>query len=169
MSQDAVPMDDNTRNDYKKSDLNVIKEKHRFCLSALLIGGFLVLVGISVYQSPPDPLVLSGIFSGWIVSIIGFYFLQQNVETAQGQAKEAIRKSGEVISDSNIKLDQWEAKMEEKLERIQSELDKKQKVLDELLAELEESEGPSENAMEPIGRGSGLEMSEGGEHDHESE
>jgi len=42
----------------------------------------------SDYTSTKD---LAGIFSGWIVAIVGFYFLQQNAEKAQASSSDAVK------------------------------------------------------------------------------
>lgn len=58
-----------------------------------LILGFLFLIGLALLGGYADPVVLTGIFSGWIAAVIGFYFIQQGADKAHAQAAEATKTS----------------------------------------------------------------------------
>lgn len=85
------------------------RENHRYHIAFLLISGLIVLLLIPVlyknYDSAGD---LAAIFSGWITSVVGFYFLQQNTEKAQQQttiaAKDAAEARKEVASVSKTQV-----------------------------------------------------------------
>ena len=74
-------------------DQNAQTEKFRFYLAMVLIMGFLILIGLSLLGGYTDPLVLAGIFSGWIAAVMGFYFIQQGADKAHAQALEATKTS----------------------------------------------------------------------------
>jgi len=84
-----------------KIDLQVQEstENHRFILAMLLIGSFMVIIGLAVlgtiFWGYTGIANLIGFFSGWIAAIIGFYFLQQNAAGAQAAAKVAIDSAAE--------------------------------------------------------------------------
>jgi hypothetical protein len=76
-------------NESKESDREILRctEGHRFWLAVLLVGGFLALLFIDLIMGGYyDIATLAGIFSGWIVAIIGFYFMDQASARTQQQA-----------------------------------------------------------------------------------
>ena len=79
--------DPDTKSKTEDRDLAQHREQHRFLLAAFLIGGFLLLLGIDLSKGDYiDVATLAGIFSGWIVAIIGFYFMDQASDRTQQQA-----------------------------------------------------------------------------------
>jgi len=72
------------------------RENHRYHVAVLLIGGMLVLLFFPVVCENYDNAgELAAIFSGWIGSVMGFYFLQQNTEKAQQQTTIAVKDAAE--------------------------------------------------------------------------
>lgn len=72
------------------------RENHRYYIAFLLILGLLVIVVIPVINKNYDNAAdLAAIFSGWITSVVGFYFLQQNTEKAQQQTTIAAKDAAE--------------------------------------------------------------------------
>ena len=89
-----------TKDEEKDGD----RENHRYHIAFLLIGGLIIILVIPVlyknYESAGD---LAAIFSGWITSVVGFYFLQQNTEKAQQQTTIAAKDAAEArkaVADS---------------------------------------------------------------------
>ncbi len=94
----------------------------------LLIGGLLLIILFPVlfknYDSAAD---LEAIFSGWITSVVGFYFLQQNTEKAQQQTTIATKNAAEarkevvgaakttaaLVDVNEVILFEWKKKFEE--------------------------------------------------------
>jgi len=79
------------------------KEGHRFYLALVIIfifGAVLVVAMIGKYADPPT---LAGIFSGWIVAIIAFYFMDEASDRAVQQ--ETRRKLGMQSQDSEELID----------------------------------------------------------------
>lgn len=77
----------NTALETRDRDLAQHREQHRYYLAALLIGGFLLLLGYDLWEGGYfDIATLAGIFSGWIVAVIGFYFMDQASDRTQQQA-----------------------------------------------------------------------------------
>jgi len=94
-----------TRDEEKDCD----RENHRYHVALLLIGGLIFTILIPVaYKNYGDAGDLAAIFSGWIGSVVGFYFLQQNTEKAQQQttiaAKDAAEARKEVASVSKTQV-----------------------------------------------------------------
>jgi len=72
------------------------RENHRYHIAALLIGGLIFIISIPVcYKNYENAGDLAAIFSGWITSVVGFYFLQQNTEKAQQQTTIAAKDAAE--------------------------------------------------------------------------
>ena len=81
-----------TRDEENDSD----RENHRYRIAFLLILGLLIIVVIPVINKNYDNAAdLAAIFSGWITSVVGFYFLQQNTEKAQQQTTIAAKDAAE--------------------------------------------------------------------------
>jgi len=87
-----------------KDTLEKSTEKHRFQLAMLFIGGFLFIITLAlageilgIYSGVGD---LAATFGGWITAVIGFYFLQQNTERAQQQAKDATKNAASSRKDA---------------------------------------------------------------------
>jgi hypothetical protein len=125
----------------KKSDCHV--ELFRFIIAAILICGFLIILGISVLTKYPDPLVLSGIFSGWIVSILGFYFMQQNVDKAN-------QKTIQTIEESSKKLKTYESQVEDLLDSTGSHTKKTEPI--DMTHEFEEYNKELKRRLKEISR-----------------
>lgn len=79
---------------------NCDRENHRYHVAVLLIGGLLLIILFPVlfknYDSAAD---LAAIFSGWITSVVGFYFLQQNTDKAQQQTTIAVKDAAEAMKE----------------------------------------------------------------------
>ena len=104
------------------------RENHRYRIAFLLILGLLIIVVIPVINKNYDNAAdLAAIFSGWITSVVGFYFLQQNTEKAQQQttiaAKDAAEARKEVADSAKTSVNlvgvnevtsfEWKKKFEE--------------------------------------------------------
>lgn len=80
------------------------RENHRYYIAFLLIGGLIFLLFFPVaYKNYDKAGDLAAIFSGWIGSVVGFYFLQQNTEKAQQQTTIAVKDAAEArkeVADS---------------------------------------------------------------------
>jgi len=64
----------------------------KFWIAALLIIGMLAILGVTVYQQQfSQTSTLAAIFSGWITSIVAFYFYGQSTAQAQNQIKTSTR------------------------------------------------------------------------------
>jgi hypothetical protein len=140
-------------------DLAESTEKHRYRLAMFLVGGFMVILVIDMIGGYTDPAVFAGIFSGWIVAIIGFYFLQQASDHAQQQAtiitSKAERKSADISETSQEKADLIAKKATKTIEKL--EMQKKdsesfvegyREKISELISEGEEvSRGGMKEAM----------------------
>jgi uncharacterized membrane protein len=64
----------------------------RFWIAALLIMGMLAILGVTVYEQQfSQTPTLAAIFSGWITSIVAFYFYGQSTAQAQNQIKTSTR------------------------------------------------------------------------------
>jgi len=76
------------------------REKHRYHIALLLLGGLIAILLIPVfYKNYDNATDLAAIFSGWITSVVGFYFLQQNTEKAQQQTTIAAKDAAEARKD----------------------------------------------------------------------
>lgn len=65
--------------------LRQCKEIYRFILATIIIGSFLVILLAAMIGGYADVPTLSGIFSGWIVAIVAFYFMEQASDRAADQ------------------------------------------------------------------------------------
>jgi len=73
-----------------------------------IIGGMLIVLIISVLQGQlTETQQLAAIFSGWITSIVAFYFYGQSNAQAQNQ----IKTSTQVATESNQRADTAEKKL----------------------------------------------------------
>ncbi len=128
------------------------REKFRFCLAFLLLGGFLALIAIAMIGGYADPLVLAGVFSGWIAAIIGFYFIQQNAEDAIEQAKNATSLSADIKAEatktvmgigstSTATFDAIQEAVENKTKELRETAKKKDALIAEILAEYKKTIG----------------------------
>ncbi len=123
------------------------KELFRFVLAMTIIIGFLVILLSALLGKLSDVSALAGIFSGWIVAIVAFYFMEQ-----------ASDRTAKIISDeAGKRIDILQDQTEESVKKLSAELTEKanfwkNKALDfrNLLIEMdpslksEEDEGPSE-------------------------
>ncbi len=112
-----------------------------------IIIGFLVILLSALLGKLSDVSALAGIFSGWIVAIVAFYFMEQ-----------ASDRTAKIISDeAGKRIDILQDQTEESVKKLSAELTEKanfwkNKALDfrNLLIEMdpslksEEDEGPSE-------------------------
>jgi len=128
------------------------REKYRFSLAFLLLGGFIALIAVAMIGGYADPLVLAGVFSGWIAAIIGFYFIQQNAEDAIVQASkatdlsaeiktEAARKVTEIESVSTMTMEMVQEAVNKQTSQLRETARKKDALIAEMLAELEKVTG----------------------------
>ncbi|MDD1772266.1 MAG: hypothetical protein LUQ09_05030 [Methanomassiliicoccales archaeon] len=128
------------------------REKYRFSLAFLLLGGFIALIAVAMIGGYADPLVLAGVFSGWIAAIIGFYFIQQNAEDAIAQAgkatelsseikTEAVRKVTEIGSISDTTFEMVQDAVKKQTAQLRETAKKKDALIAEMLAELEKTTG----------------------------
>ena len=77
------------------------RENHRYRIALLLLVGLITLLLIPVlYKNYDSAFDLAAIFSGWITSIVGFYFLQQNTEKAQQQTVVATKNAAEARKEA---------------------------------------------------------------------
>jgi len=96
--------DESTKSD---RDLAQRREQHRYNLASLLIGGFLIILGGDLWMGGYfDIATLAGIFSGWIVAIIGFYFMDQASDRTQQQAISITGKAERKVSGMADKASQ---------------------------------------------------------------
>jgi len=102
-------------NEPKIGGLQESTESHRFWLAVVLVGGFVLILLVAMVGGYEEPSALAGIFSGWIVAIIGFYFIQQASDRAAQQ--QAL-----IISDgTKTKLDMLQEKSEESVDEVGTE------------------------------------------------
>ena len=125
-------------------------EKHRYRLAMLLVGGFMVILVVDMIGGYTDPAVFAGIFSGWIVAIIGFYFLQQASDHAQQQAtiitSKAERKSADISETSQEETDRIAKKATETIDSLEMQkkdleslVERYKEKISELISEGEET------------------------------
>lgn len=128
------------------------REKYRFSLAFLLLGGFIFLIAAAMIGEYADPLVLAGVFSGWIAAIIGFYFIQQNAEDAVDQANKAMSLSADIKAEtakkvaavetiSTVTFDTMQEAVEKKTKELRETAKKKDALIAEILAEYEKVVG----------------------------
>lgn len=130
------------------------KDWLRFIVAFTLILGFLFLIGIAMVGEYADPTILSGVFSGWIAAIIGFYFIEQGADRAQQQVIQSSEKSISVQKEKQkniqatgiIQIDEikntiqteYENKIKNLKEISLTEINKLEKLLSEKDAFIEE-------------------------------
>jgi hypothetical protein len=129
----------------EKDSLQKSTESHRFHLAMLFIGGFLAIMIIALvgeffamYSGLKD---LAATFSGWITAVIGFYFLQQNTERAQEQAKDAIKE----VSDAGRKTAKLTSVNESNVQELRETMVKQEKLIKDLLSDLKKAWGMSKS------------------------
>jgi hypothetical protein len=82
--------------------------RSRLYVALTIIGGMLIVLIISVLQGQlTETQQLAAIFSGWITSIVAFYFYGQSNAQAQNQ----IKTSTQVATESNQRADTAEKKL----------------------------------------------------------
>jgi hypothetical protein len=101
---------------------------------------FLALLGeiFFEYSGVKD---LAAIFSGWITAVLGFYFLQQKVETAEQREHTAVQEAREAKVGKTIqrsKLLGTVAASTENLIGLMKELEEYRTLTEELISELKE-------------------------------
>jgi hypothetical protein len=107
------------------------RERYRFSLAFLLLGGFIFLIAAAMMGGYADPIVMAGVFSGWIAAIIGFYFIQQNAEDAIDQANKATSLSSDIRAETAKKIAEVESVSTAMFDSIQEAVEKKTKELRE--------------------------------------
>lgn len=115
-------------------DLEERTENHRILLAVVLIGGFVIVLLVAMAGGYAEPSVLAGIFSGWIVAIIGFYFL--------GQASDRVQQQATVITDKTRRMtdlitqadegtyETFNDKMEARINDLEGQIDKYRTLID---------------------------------------
>ena len=82
-------------------------EKHAFVIAVILIIGFLLLLVPPVLRNEINQAKdLAAIFSGWIVAIVGFYFLRNQTEQAATIAQRA--GIGAAVDSGNYFMEKFE-------------------------------------------------------------
>jgi hypothetical protein len=77
----------------------------------IIVGFFLILV-LALVRRLSDVPTLAGIFSGWIVAIVAFYFMEQ-----------ASDRTAKIISDeTGKKIDMLQTQSEESVDKLGAEL-----------------------------------------------
>ena len=109
-------------------ELDASTENHRFLIALSLLSGMILIILLPVYYQKYDNAQdLAAIFSGWMTSVVGFYFLQQNTDKAQQQTKfaseeaakarieatDAAKKTVGLVSDSEYGITSFKIKLEE--------------------------------------------------------
>ncbi|TFH48653.1 MAG: hypothetical protein E4G89_05950 [Methanothrix sp.] len=59
----------------------------RFVIAMAIILGFFIILGVAMMGGYADVPTMAGIFSGWIVAIVAFYFMEQASDRAANQQK----------------------------------------------------------------------------------
>lgn len=114
-------------------------ENHRFWLAIALVLTMAVIIAIpTLYQSYNNAQLLAGIFSGWIATAVGFYFMHESTTQAQQQAKalagdasEARKESIQSNKKTTILAQQLEATLTEYQAAV-NELEKLKQKIDQL-------------------------------------
>jgi len=109
-------------------------EFHRFFLAAILVVGFMFVLIVAMAGGYAEPSALASIFSGWIVAIIGFYFLGQASDRVQQQATiitDKTRKMTDLITQTDDgTYDSLNKKMEAKLDDLEGQINKYRTLID---------------------------------------
>ena len=74
----------------------------RFILAMSIILGSLITLGVAMLGGYADAPTMAGIFSGWIVAIVAFYFMEQASDRAVDQQRLFVSE------DTRKKLDTFE-------------------------------------------------------------
>ena len=113
MTQTTPPTNPNTpqtvNNSKPKTESDATDSNgSRFYIALALIVGMLIILVISVAQAQyTQTTQLAAIFSGWITTIVAFYFYGQSNAQAQTQLKEA----AQTVADSEQRANQAERKL----------------------------------------------------------
>ncbi len=118
---------------------DALMENHRFWLAIALVLTMAVIIAIpTLYQSYNNAQLLAGIFSGWIATAVGFYFMHESTTQAQQQAKalagdasEARKESIQSNKKTTILAQQLEATLTEYQAAV-NELEKLKQKIDQL-------------------------------------
>jgi len=96
------------------------REVFRFVLAMTILFLFGMLLMATMAGGYTDPTVLAGMFSGWIVAIIGFYFMDEvSARSLSQETKRAVESQHEDVSAAqDMSLKQKEAVITDLKERI---------------------------------------------------
>ena len=96
------------------------KDDHAFVIAVILIAGFMILLGIPLMKNDMSlTKELAGIFSGWIVAIIGFYFMRnQTYQIGEMAQKEGLKAGSQLASKMRNDYEEAEAKYQTTLESL---------------------------------------------------
>jgi uncharacterized membrane protein YccC len=91
--------------DYKSKGrtafLTSSREMYRFALAFTILVIFALMLVSALWGGYADPVVLGGMFSGWIVAIVGFYFMDEASQRSLGQeTRRALDDCNEGIDES---------------------------------------------------------------------
>lgn len=91
------------------------KDDHAFMIAMILILGFIILLGIPLMKNDMSlTKELAGIFSGWIVAIIGFYFMRnQTYQIGEMAQKEGLKAGTNVAFEMESHYEEIEKKYQE--------------------------------------------------------
>jgi hypothetical protein len=91
------------------------KDDHAFIIAVIMIGGFLVLLGIPLMKNDTGlTKELAGIFSGWIVAIIAFYFMRnQSYQIGEMAQKEGLKAGTRLASSMDVIYDELDKKYQD--------------------------------------------------------
>ncbi|UCE91291.1 MAG: EI24 domain-containing protein [Methanobacteriota archaeon] len=94
------------------------KEVFRFTLAVVLIGGFLIILGIAMVGNFTDVPTLAGVFSGWIVAVVAFYFMEQASDRSLEQQAKYLESGAEQVAFRALERAE-EATSEVRLEAVE--------------------------------------------------
>ena len=102
--------------EFKNTDF---KDFTRLSISALLIGGLILIIIISLFKDNFDfPLEITKFFGGWIFVIIVFFFQQKQVEEKSKQIDEKNSKAQQI----GVVLDNLSKNQDEKVDKFKEYL-----------------------------------------------
>ena len=113
------------------------REFYRFVLAMTILVLFGLLLIAAMAGGYSDPTVLAGMFSGWIVAIIGFYFMDEVSQRTIGQ--ETHRIVDEQWTDSEASLEESLKKKDAVVDNLKKALANLSKDSDEQLKEKEKN------------------------------
>jgi len=121
MVQTQPPTTPSTTPTPPPSPENPIRSDARFWIAFAIIIGLIIILMIVVAQAQyTQASTLAGIFSGWITSIVAFYFYGQTTTNAQSQ----IAQSHQTATNANRRADA----SDNKLKKVLESLDRSEKV-----------------------------------------